>query len=104
MKWNGVVGFGFTNKTNPGVFEFEYVEKRYFGDAITIKSRWQPTEHVNDDLRINMKISIMADPFLSEQFHAIKYVEYMGQKWSVSEVTPDRPRIELVLGGLYNGQ
>lgn len=104
MKWYGKVGFEETVESAPGVYEHNYIEREYFGDVMSLSSRWQTTENVNDDLKINMKISIIADTFLYEQFPFIKYIEFSGHKWSVTEITPNRPRIDLVLGGLYNGQ
>lgn len=104
MKWYGEIGFDVPIIKAKGVYDHEFIPKQYYGDVINLSSRWQQTEHVNDDLKINVKISVMGDPFIEEKFPYIKYVKYMGHKWSVTEVTPNRPRMELTLGGLYNGQ
>ena len=103
MKWYGEIGFETQIETSPGVCDSEFVKRNYYGDVKTLSSRWNSTENLHDDLRLNVKISIMADPFLFEQFPFIKYIVYAGKKWSVIEITPNRPRIELTLGGLYNG-
>jgi len=57
---------------------------------------------VNDDISISNQISIIADPFANNNFHAMKYVVFMGAKWKVSEVTVEYPRLILSIGGLYN--
>ena len=59
---------------------------------------------VNDDLNINMTLSIVADPFAYQNFHQIKYAEYMGSKWKVSSIEVQYPRLILTLGGVYNGE
>ncbi|MBP5596998.1 MAG: hypothetical protein J6Y02_16560 [Pseudobutyrivibrio sp.] len=104
MKWYGTIGFDRPVEKVKGVSDHEFTERQYYGDVITLSSRWQNTEHVNNDLKLNVKISVMADPFIYEFFPYMKYVEYMGHKWCIVEITPNRPRIELMLGGLYNGQ
>lgn len=100
----GKVGYLSTEETRPGIWEDIIVERTYRGDVIKNKSMWQGTEHVNDDININSDISILADAFAYQHFSEIKYVEFMGVKWRVTSAIPERPRITLTLGGLYNGQ
>lgn len=104
MRFFGVVGFAITEETTPGVWEDKVIEREYYGDANKIRSHWERSDTLNDDIRISTEISIIADPFAHEQFPYIKYVNYMGHKWSVSDIDiSDAPRILLTLGGLYNG-
>ena len=66
---------------------------------------WVTTEGENDDIRINHRISILADPFAMKHFHSIRYVEWMGVKWKVTSVDPTKyPRLTLTLGEQYNGE
>ena len=67
-------------------------------------TRWVNADGLNDDLKITTRISIMADAFANEHFSKIKYCEWMGTKWKVVEITPQRPRLLLTLGGEYNGE
>ena len=48
-------------------------------------------------------ISIVADPYANENFFAIRYVQWMGTLWKVTEVEVQSPRLLLRLGGKYNG-
>lgn len=104
MKWFGKVGYGFEKETSPGVYEIEFIEREYYGDVTNLYSRWVNSENLNDETKIDCKISIIADQFAYEKFPFIKYVEYMGHLWKVSDISPNRPRLALTLGGLYNGQ
>ena len=65
--------------------------------------RWETTSSVNDDIKINNRLSIVADPFAYENLYTMKYVEWYGTKWKVSEVDIQPPRIIISLGGVYNG-
>ena len=104
MKWCGIIGFDKPVENVKGVSDHEFIERQYYGDVRDFDSRWANTENVNDDLKINVKISIMADPFIYESLPYMKYIEFLGHKWCITEITPNRPRIILRLGGLYNGQ
>lgn len=103
-KWFGKVGYAITSETRPGVWEDTIVEREYFGDAIRITRRLEGADEIIDDIAVAVSISIVADPFAYNNFHTIKYVEYMGNDWKVSTVDPAYPRLNLSLGGLYNGE
>ncbi len=103
-RFSGKVGYLVYEETRPGIWEETITERTYRGDVVKNKSMWQSTEYVNDDINISSDISIVADAFAYQHFSEIKYVEFMGAKWKVTTATPERPRITLTLGGLYNGQ
>ena len=79
------------------------VEREYVGDILRNTRRLQSGESVNDDLSVNNMISIVADPYANENFFAIRYVQWMGTLWKVTEVEVQSPRLLLRLGEKYNG-
>ena len=101
-KFCGVIGYAVTKETEPGIWEEQIVEVEYFGDIIRNTRRINAPGKVNDDISISNQISIIADPFANNNFHAMKYVVFMGAKWKVSEVTVEYPRLILSIAGLYN--
>lgn len=101
-KFCGVIGYAVTSDTVPGVWIPEITERRHFGDVLQFHTRWKNGEYLNDDLDVNNKISIVADPFAYEHFHSMKYVEWMGAKWKVTNVEVLYPRLILTIGGVYN--
>lgn len=103
-KWFGKIGYTTTRETRPGVWEPLIEEKEYYGDTVRNVRRLENAAKVNDDIAVAVDISIVADPFAYNNFHTMKYVEYMGSKWKVSSVDPQYPRLVLTLGGLYNGE
>jgi hypothetical protein len=78
-------------------------EISYFGDVIRNSLKSQSGESVNNDLSVSNSISIVADMYAREHFSAIRYVEWAGTKWSVTEIEVQHPRLILRLGGVYNG-
>ena len=52
---------------------------------------------------ISNDISILSVPYAVNNFHSMRYIEFMGAKWKVSDVEVQYPRLLLTLGGLYNG-
>lgn len=107
-KFFGTIGFatGFTEGTgeNEGiVVENPIIERVYYGDVLQNTRRFDNGTDINDDLQINNRISIMADAYANEHFFGMKYVDWMGALWKVTNVEVQRPRLILTIGGVYNG-
>lgn len=108
-KWSGKIGYMITTEGDdpdyPGVWKEEIVEKSHFGDVIrSIRRYSEVADHVNDNLNIDNQISIVADPFAMQNFHAMRYIWYMGTKWKINSVEVAYPRLTLSIGGVYNGE
>lgn len=103
-KWYGKVGYSETVETAPGVWTPHDTVREYYGDVIRNSTRWTvDSKSTNDDLTINSQISIVADPFAIDKFYSMKWIEFMGAKWKITNVDPQPPRLLLTLGGVYNG-
>lgn len=103
-KWHGKVGYAVTEETTPGVWTEQITERNYYGDVIRNTRRYQSGDSLNDNLNVSNEISIIADPFAYQNFHALRYVEFMGSLWEISNAEmSERPRIVLSIGGVYNG-
>lgn len=103
-KFYGPIGYAETIEKSPGVFKDEITVRNYSGDLLSNTSRWSnSSETTNDDLNINNRVSILADPYAYQNFHSMKYVEFMGTKWKIISVEVQYPRLILSIGGVYNG-
>lgn len=103
-KFYGKIGYGVTSEIRPGVWDETITERSYYGDVNKLSRRLESSDKVIDDITISNEISILADPFAYENFHTMKYVEYMGAKWKINKVEVKFPRLTLVTGGVYNGK
>lgn len=103
-KFYGQIGFGITAETSPGVWNEVIKERAYFGDVLQFIRRWENGEHLNDNLNISNKISVLADPFAIVNFSTIRYVKWMGAKWKVPSVEIQDRRLVLTIGGVYNNE
>ena len=101
-KYCGKIGFATTVESVPGNWTEQITERTYYGDLIRNSRKLQSSGNQNDNIVISNEISIVADPFVKENFHAIRYAEYMGTKWKVSSVDVQYPRLVLGLGEVYN--
>lgn len=102
-KFYGNIGYAETVQTTPGVWEEKITERPYFGDLIRNTRALQSSDQLNDDINISNEISIVADPFANQNFHLMRYVEFMGAKWKITNVEVKYPRLILTVGGVYNG-
>ena len=103
-KYYGVIGYAEAVETAPGVWKEQITERNYYGDVIRNARRLQTADKLNDDINVNNELSIVADPYAINNFHAMRYAEFMGAKWKISNVEVKYPRLILTLGGLYNGK
>lgn len=103
-RFYGKVGYVNSIKKSAGVYENQPEEHYYYGDIINISKRWQTNENLNDDIRLEQTISIMADAYAWENYFKIRYVIIDGVAWRVTNVQVVRPRLMLYIGGIYNGE
>lgn len=108
MKWSGKIGFFvdeevFKDGVGTGVWKQRIVEKHYSGDLLRDYRTQDPSNFVNESLNISNSISIVCDRFIDEHIMDIKYIEFKNKRFKVKAFTQNYPRIELTIGGLYNG-
>jgi hypothetical protein len=103
-KFTGVVGYGQSVQTDPGVYEDQIVERKLSGDVLKNSRKMQDgTGPINGDLTPSNSISLVADAYARENFWRIRYISWAGTLWTVTDVTVERPRLILRLGKVYNG-
>ena len=103
-KFYGAIGYSVTEETTPGVWKENIIERMYYGDLVRNTRRLQSADKLNDNIDVANEISIVADPFANDNFHSMKYVEFMGAKWKITSVEVQYPRLILTVGGVYNGE
>ena len=103
-KWYGKIGYIETVEVEPGTWEEQIIEHQYYGDVTRNTRVIQPSDGVNDNINISNNISIIADPYANQNFHNMKYAEFMGTNWKITNVEVQYPRLILTVGGVYNGQ
>ena len=101
-KFYGPVGYAESVVTGPGVYTDQITERYYHGDVVRNTRRLQSADKVNDDINISNQFSILADPFAVGNFHAMRYIGFMGSKWKITDAEVQYPRLLLTVGGLYN--
>lgn len=103
-KFYGPIGYAETVETTPGVWEEVITERNYSCDMHRHTRRLQSANQLNDNVVISMEVSIIADPYATQNYLSMRYVEFMGAKWKISDVNIQYPRLILTLGGVYNDQ
>ena len=103
-KYFGKIGYAEQVETAPGVWEEQITERQYYGDVVRNIRKLESSGDINDNINVSMEISIVADPYAIQNFHAMRYVEFMGSLWKITSVEVNYPRLILSIGGVYNGQ
>jgi hypothetical protein len=102
-KFRGKVGYVDTVDDGTGIWLPVATERTYSGDIIRTGSKIQNSGGTNDNIVIDNRISILADPYAFKNFSLIRYVNWMGINWKVTSIDVQRPRLILTIGEVYNG-
>jgi hypothetical protein len=103
-KWHGKIGFSITTETAPGKWEAAITNRFYHGDVLRNSRHWQNGEGLNSDINVSNQLSVVSDAFAIANFPHMRYVEMYGQKWNISDIEVDYPRLNITIGGIYNGE
>ena len=103
-KFYGMIGFADQVEEAPGVWVDKITIRPYYGDLVRNTRKLQSRDQLNDNIDIANDISIIADPYAVENFHKMRYVEFMGTKWKITSVEVQYPRLILTVGGVWNGE
>ena len=101
----GTVGYSkqVESPIGSGIWVDNITEMQYFGDVITNSRKIESTDKLNPNVTAHHSISIVADDYAFDNFFYIKYVDWAGVKWTVTDVEVRNPRLILRLGGVFNG-
>lgn len=103
-RFHGDIGFVESVETAPGVWVDVATERPYFGDSTRQYTKWQQGTSINDDVVLMDHISIVADDYAANRLGMMRYVKVRGIRWKINSIeTPLYPRINLILGGVWNG-
>lgn len=103
MRFCGKVGYVEFVEAAPGVYEEKITERQYRGTVLRNARRLDATEKLHDDIDLNNSISIVADAYAYRHMQDMLYVVFHGSKWRITNIEVVRPRLNLTVGGIYNG-
>ena len=102
-KFRGSIGINRGSvETSPGIFEPSIEELEVTGEMRNLSAKWRSHEQ-RESVSIRHALSIVTPEDSIIDYTEVVYVIWQSQKWSVVSIEYKRPRIELALGGVYNG-
>lgn len=102
----GKIGYGnsIENPEDSGIWVDTITEFGYYGDVVRNNRKLNSGENLNPNIAVGNSISIVADQYAIDNFFSIRYVEWAGVFWTVTDVEVQSPRLILSIGEVYNGQ
>ena len=97
------IGFGINTEIEPDIWDDKIIERPYHGDIVRNARRFEQQTSLSGGVQFNNQYSIVGDSFLFEHLSDIRYIWYKNQRWTMV-VEEAYPRINVTLGGLYNGK
>jgi len=89
-------------ETEPGIFTVTTDEIEVSGTMMSLGARWS-AGGFQEGLSVKHILSILVPEKESIDFNEVVYVIWHDRKWKIASISYERPRINLTLGGLYNG-
>lgn len=102
-KFSGLVGYVTQSEISPGVWSSVENSKVMKGDIIRQSSSSQNGDKVNNDVSLSHRVSLLGDAYSFGNYYNIRWIDINSQKWQVTSVEIQRPRIIVTLGGIWNG-
>lgn len=104
-KFYGVIGYATTEETKPDVWVETITERPYYGDIIRESRRVESSQDsVNDGISLDNEVSIVADLYAQENINEMRYIKIRGTAWKITSVEVQYPRLNISIGGIYNGK
>lgn len=103
-KFFGAIGYATTTESAKGVWKDGITERECAGDLIRNSRKLQEGEGLASNISLGNSVSVVADAYLMENFHAIRYIKWGAGYWTVTSVEVQSPRLILRMGEVYNGQ
>jgi hypothetical protein len=103
-KFYSEIGYAVQQETSPSVYQDVITKRMYCGDVLRNDAKERASGNLNENVVLSNKLSIVADPFAYENFMNMRYIEWLGTKWKITDVEVKWPRLNLTVGGVYNDQ
>ena len=102
-KYSGDIGFGFNRETEFDAYDDDIKERHYFGDIERNVSRYNQNNTISGETLITNTFSIVGDTFLFENLMNVRYICWKNERWLIASIEEQYPRVNITLGGIYNG-
>lgn len=98
------IGYAKSETTDRGVF-VDVIEKEgeYVSEVLRDSRSMNNGDKINDEINVSNRFSFIADPYAFSHFYNMRYAEYMGVLWRVTDVEVQYPRLIISIGGVYTG-
>lgn len=103
MRYSGKFGYAVQTETSPGVWEDVITERDHLGDVIQRTEVLGSDSSVLPEYRTTTSISVLSDGTLKTNYQTLRYVWYMGKRWTVASAVLQPPRLIVYIGEVYNG-
>lgn len=89
-------------ETRPGILEEVIEEVEVYGEIRGAKASW-PNAGIREGIHLQHVLSMITPEDSEIDPTEAVYVVWKNRKWAVKYIQFKQPRVELGLGGLYNG-
>lgn len=103
MRISVSLGFVETSEVRPGIWEETVTEVPALGELRQRTEALDGSDTVLPRYRTTTSVSVPARGVGHVDNSSIRYVKYSGERWVVSTIVDEYPRIVIYVGEVYNG-
>lgn len=102
-RYSGKIGFAHTYKNENDIVTQVITERAFKGDILRPSVKHTQGDDVNPNLTLGNLFSIVDNPYLRENSFAMVYITHRGVRWSIRKIEEVAPRLNILIGEVYNG-
>lgn len=103
MRYSGKIGYAVQTEKAPGIWEDVITERDKLGEVIQRTEALDSGDSVLPQYRTTTSVSVLSDGVLAENYENLRYVTYMGKRWTIASAVMQGVRLVLYIGEVYNG-
>jgi hypothetical protein len=103
MRYSGALGIVEQSEVRPGIWEETVTEVPVLGTVRQATAALDGTDQVLPQYSTTTSVTVPARGVGPLDNSSIRYVTYKGDRWQISSIVDEPPRIVLYIGEKYNG-
>lgn len=103
MRYSGKIGVASQTEKAPGIWEDTITERDALGEVKQRTEVLGTDDSVLAQYRTTTSISVFCEGVTKENYKDLRYITYLGQRWTIASAVFDFPRHVLYIGEVYNG-
>lgn len=97
------IGYGQSEEVRPGISEDVITEVEKFAEVLQRTEAFTVEGRIIPEYKTTTSVSVLSDGPVKVNYSNLRYVFYAGERWTITSVVAQPPRMTIFIGEVYNG-